>query len=133
MTPQRPNRNEARSKIVATIGPACRSADSLAELVQHGVDIFRINAAHGTQADFAEILEMIRQAREITGFQVATLLDLSGPKIRLGQLAQDPLEVAPDQVLTFVRGGQVSQPNQMCSNYEHLVDDVTVGDSIMLA
>lgn len=133
MAPQRPNRNDARSKIVATIGPACRSVDSLVELVQHGVDIFRINAAHGTQADFVEILEMIRQARQITGFQVATLLDLSGPKIRLGQLAQDPLAVSPDQVLTFVRGSQVTQPNQMCSNYERLVDDVAVGDSIMLA
>lgn len=133
MQPVRPNINEARSKIVATIGPACNRVESLVELVEHGVDIFRINAAHGTQADFAETLDRIRQVRKQTGFQVAVLLDLSGPKIRLGQLAKDPLEVEPGMELTFVRGEQSSQPLELCSNYERLVDEVAVGNSIMLA
>lgn len=129
----RPNINEARSKIVATIGPACDSVEALTELVNHGVDIFRINAAHGGQKDFERLLEMIREVRKITGFQVAILLDLSGPKIRLGQLAEDPIDVEPGMQLTFVRGDHSPQPLQMCSNYERLVDEVAVGNSIMLA
>jgi pyruvate kinase len=129
----RPNINEARSKIVATIGPACNSVELLAELVNHGVDIFRINAAHGVQADFEAALSKIREVRKITGFQVAILLDLSGPKIRLGQLLHDPLEVEPGMELSLVRGDQTSQPLELCSNYEKLVDEVAVGNSIMLA
>ncbi len=129
----RPNINEARSKIVATIGPACNQVEALTELVNHGVDIFRINAAHGNQENFEQTLARIREVRKITGFQVATLLDLSGPKIRLGQLARDPLEVEPGMELIFVRGEKCSQPLELCSNYERLVDEVQVGNSIMLA
>jgi pyruvate kinase len=129
----RPNINEARSKIVATIGPACNTVEALAELVNHGVDIFRINAAHGKQSDFERLLGMIREVRKRTGFQVAILLDLSGPKIRLGQLMQDPIDVEPGMQLTFVRGEHAGQPDQMSSNYERLVDEVAIGNSIMLA
>lgn len=129
----RPNLNEARSKIVATIGPACNTVEMLSELVNHGVDVFRINAAHGTQPDFEATLERIREVRKKTGFPVAVLLDLSGPKIRLGQLCQDPLEVEPGQELTVVRGEQCEAPNQLCCSYERLIDEVKVGDNIMLA
>lgn len=73
---------EARTKIVATVGPACEDELILAELVNHGVDIFRINAAHGTQTDYARVLDKIKRVRETTGFPVAVLLDLAGPKIR---------------------------------------------------
>lgn len=130
---QRPNLNEARSKIVATIGPACESVEKLVELVEHGVDVFRINAAHGQKADFERMLGNVRQAREITGFPVAVLLDLSGPKIRLGQLAVDPLEVDTGDELIFVRGNEVTEPNQLSCSYTKLLDEVVVGNCIMLA
>jgi pyruvate kinase len=131
--PIRPKKNEARSKIVATVGPACSSVEKLAELVECGVDVFRINTAHGKQADFEEVLSNIRQVREITGFPVATLLDLSGPKIRLGQLMEDPLEVETGLELTFHRGEEARDRLCLTSNYPTLVDEVKVGDSIMLA
>lgn len=123
----------ARSKIVATVGPACSKIETLVELVNHGVDIFRINAAHGTQADYAEWLDKIRQVRQITDSPVAVLLDLSGPKIRLGQLAQDPLEVEQGSELTIVRGLESSDPRHLCSNYAKLIDEIKINDSIMLA
>lgn len=129
----RPSLNEARSKIVATVGPACDSVEMLQQLVEHGVDIFRINAAHGKQADFERVLGNICQVRERTGYPVATLLDLSGPKIRLGQLAVDPAEIEVGTELTCVRGEQVSEPYQICSNYPKLIDEVAVGNHVMLA
>lgn len=125
--------NQARTKIVATIGPACDSAEALAKLIELGVDVFRINAAHGTQAEYAQKLNNIVEARRITGFRAAVLLDLSGPKIRLGKLFQDPLEVVPGDELTFVRGETTNATHEMCSNYERLVDEVREGDSILLA
>jgi pyruvate kinase len=133
MAQVRPYLNEARSKIVATVGPACRDEGILAELVNHGVDVFRINAAHGKIADFERTLESIRRVREATSFPVAVLLDLAGPKIRLGQLILDPLEVEPGMELTIVRGDKTATPHELCSNYARLIDDIVVGDRIMLA
>ncbi len=123
----------ARSKIVATVGPACETVETLAELVRHGVDIFRINAAHGTQADFTQWLEKIKQVRKITDTHVGILLDLSGPKIRLGRLFEDPLEVEVGQELTIVRGEESTERLELCSNYPRLIDEIKVKDSIMLA
>jgi pyruvate kinase len=125
--------SEARTKIVATVGPACEDENTLAELVDNGVDIFRINAAHGTQADFARILGKIRNVRERVGFPVAVLLDLAGPKIRLGKLVHDPLEVEVGQELCFVRGEESSSPDELTSNYAKLIDEISLGDRVMLA
>lgn len=133
MSTARPNPNEARTKIVATMGPACDDEAVLVDMVHHGVDIFRINAAHGTRTDFEKKLAAVARVREVTGFPVAILLDLAGPKIRLGQLLQDPLEVEPGKQLVFVRGEQVSAPDELCSNYTRLLDEITTGDKIMLA
>ncbi len=133
MSTARPNLSEARTKIVATMGPACDDEAVLAEMVNHGVDIFRINAAHGTREDFEKKVAAIKRVREVTGFPVAILLDLAGPKIRLGQLAQDPLDVEPGHELTFVRGEHAEAPDQLCSNYTRLLDEISAGDKIMLA
>ncbi|MCA9125429.1 MAG: pyruvate kinase [Planctomycetales bacterium] len=133
MTIRQPNLNEARSKIVATIGPACEDVGKLIELVEHGVDVFRINAAHGKQADYERVLNKICQVREQTGFPVAVLLDLSGPKIRLGQLAVDPIEATVGAELTIVRGNESTHEGELCCSYEKLLNEIKVGDQIMLA
>lgn len=133
MSTVRPNLNEARTKIVATMGPACDDDRVLIEMVNHGVDIFRINAAHGTRADFEKKLAAVARVREATGFPVAVLLDLAGPKIRLGQLLQDPLEVEPGRELVFVRGETAQAADELCSNYARLLDEINVGNRIMLA
>ncbi len=125
---------EARTKIVATVGPACEDEAILAELVDRGVDIFRINAAHGKQEDFARILEKIVRVRKATDFPVAILLDLAGPKIRLGKLFNDePLEVEIGQELTFTRAEAPTNPSELTSNYTKLVDELGIGDRVMIA
>ena len=133
MSTARPNLTDARTKIVATMGPACDDDAVLAEMVNHGVDIFRINAAHGTIPDFEKKVAAIARVREATGFPVGILLDLAGPKIRLGQLTLDPLEVEPGRELFFVRGDQAAGHDELCSNYSRLLDEITAGDKIMLA
>lgn len=125
--------SEARTKIVATVGPACEDEAVLTELVNHGVDVFRINAAHGCQADYARVLAKIKKVREATGFQVGVLLDLAGPKIRLGKLFQEPLEVDVGTELTFVRGEVSTAPNELTSNYPKLIDELVLGARVMLA
>jgi pyruvate kinase len=125
--------SEARTKIVATVGPACEDEKILADLVNHGVDVFRINSAHGNQEDFARILGKIQRVREQVGFPIGVLLDLAGPKIRLGKLFQDPMDVEVGQEVHFIRGSEPSSVNELTSNYPKLIDEVSLGDRIMLA
>jgi pyruvate kinase len=101
-------------------------------MVNHGVDIFRINTAHGNQADFDRILTKIKNVRKLTGFPVAVLLDLAGPKIRLGELVRDPIELVIDSTVSFVRGDVSTSEREFCCNYERLIDELKVGDRVML-
>lgn len=132
-TAVRPRLTEARTKIVATVGPACNTEAILAELVNHGVDIFRINAAHGTQADFATTLERIKRVREMTGFPVGVLLDLAGPKIRLGAIVDGSLDVQNGDTVYFSRGEAATEKYQLVSTYPKLLDELDVGERVLLA
>ncbi|MEM9588672.1 MAG: pyruvate kinase [Planctomycetota bacterium] len=129
----RPRVNESRTKIVATVGPACQTVERLAELIEAGVDVFRINSAHGTRAEHEQTLVNIRAASEKCGFSVGVLLDLAGPKIRVGQLLEDPLQLDPGQEVMFVRGDVSSSAMQLTSSYKHLVDELAEGNRVLLA
>ena len=107
----RPNLNEACTKIVATVGPACSSPEKLRELIEAGVDVFRINTAHGEREQHEQVLRDIRTASEQVGYPVGVLLDLAGPKIRLGELLKDPLECEPGMMVSFIRGNAPQTEN----------------------
>ena len=78
-----------RTKIVATVGPASRDPEILRQLFEAGVDVFRLNFAHGTPDEHAETVRRIRQISEEVGREVGILGDLPGPKLRLGELEGD--------------------------------------------
>ncbi len=129
----RPRLDEACTKIVATVGPACDTVERLVELIEAGVDVFRINSAHGSRESHAAVLANIREASDRVGFPVGVLLDLAGPKIRLGQLVEDPLACEVGMPLRFVRGEDPSGPAELTSSYKRLIDELSVGDQVMLA
>ena len=130
----RPSLEDACTKIVATVGPACDQTDQLAALIDAGVDVFRINTAHGSRKQHEQTLTNIRQASQQCAFPAAVLLDLAGPKIRLGQLATDPLTCDEGMMVKFVRGTDVADsPSTLTSSYERLVDELDVGGRVMLA
>jgi len=127
--PQRPS----QTKIVATVGPATESVEMLAKLIRAGVDVFRINTAHGDRREHQQRLETIRQAAEQVGQVVGVLLDLAGPKIRLGELPGGQYECLPGATVRFVRGQQSFTPGELTSTYGPLVDELAPGDRVMLA
>lgn len=129
----RPTLQESSTKIIATVGPACDSVESLKDLIAAGVDVFRINTAHGNRETHTATLGRIREAAAETGFPVGVLLDLSGPKIRLGELLQDPLQCELDMTLTFVDGDVPETPFELTSNYKRLLQELRAGDTVMLA
>ena len=90
-----------RTKIVATVGPACDSYEKLLELVQAGVNVFRLNFSHGSHEDKAKIIEHIRNINKTQPYNISILGDLQGPKLRVGEIENNALEVKVGDILTF--------------------------------
>jgi pyruvate kinase len=122
-----------RTKIVATVGPACREESMLRGLVDAGVDVFRLNMAHGSIDEHQESLNRIRRVSAEAGRPVGVLVDLAGPKIRLGELPGGAVECQPGAEIRFVRGSDSGSPDAFTTTYDRLVDELAVGDSVMLA
>ena len=123
----------ARTKIVATVGPVSKSEAALATLVEAGVDVFRLNMAHGQMDEHAEVLRAVRRLSDRVAKPIAVLVDLAGPKIRLGELPSGQIDCAEGAELSFVRGEASSAPGELVATYDKLVDELAVGDRVMLA
>src|SRR4030095_13521499 len=88
-----------RTKIVATVGPACDTYDKLLELVRAGVNIFRLNFSHGTPENKAEIIAHIRAINKKEPYNISILADLQGPKLRVGEIENGGLLIEPGNIL----------------------------------
>lgn len=115
------------------MGPASSSVEMLQKLLVAGVDVFRINMAHGSREDHDLAVTNIRLASEKLGRAAGILVDLAGPKIRLGQLTQNPLVIENDQIVRFVRGTESHADDELTCIYAPLIDEVSVGEDIVLA
>ena len=123
----------SHTKIVATVGPASDSEEVLAELIHAGVDVFRINMAHGGIDQAQQRLNRIRKVSTELGTTVGVLADLAGPKIRLGTIPEGLYQCKTDTPMTFIRGTSATAPDTFTTTYEPLIDEVKVGDRVMLA
>ena len=93
-----------RTKIVATIGPACDDHETLGRMIEAGMDVARLNFSHGTPEEKAQTAARLRTAADRAGRQVAVLQDLPGPKLRIGPLRDGVAELKPGDRVTFVCG-----------------------------
>ncbi|MFM8735282.1 MAG: pyruvate kinase [Pirellulales bacterium] len=132
MTVSRPAPELVRTKVVATLGPVSRSEEAIRGLVEAGVDVFRLNMAHGSIDEHQQSLDRIRAVSEQLARPVGVLADLAGPKIRLGELPGGAVEVAEGDRVRFVRGNGPVGPGEFTVTYEPLIDELTAGDSVML-
>jgi len=128
----RPDTNSSirKTKIVATLGPATGNAKSIAALLQAGTNVLRINASHGTPEQRAEWIAVARKVAEQGGAAVAVLLDLQGPRIRVGDLSS-PRELRPGQEVVFAPE-EVANGDELPTTYEGLANDAKVGSRILL-
>jgi len=123
----------SRTKIVATVGPACSSRAQLLDLLTAGVDVFRLNMAHAGPEVQQQHLDLIRWLSAELNEPVAVLADLAGPKIRLGEVADGRIFCEMDAEFFLIRGETPGAPNELTSTYEPLVDELNVEDRVMLA
>ena len=121
-----------RTKIVATVGPACDTYDQLLELVKAGVNVFRLNFSHGGHEDKSIIIEHIRNINSTQPYNIAILGDLQGPKLRVGEIENNSLLIAPGDILTFTNEKCIGNLERIYVSYPNLAGDVKIGNTIMI-
>ena len=121
-----------RTKIVATVGPACDTYEKLLELVQAGVNVFRLNFSHGTHEDKKKIIDHIRKLNKTEPYNIAILGDLQGPKLRVGDIINNSLPIIPGDILTFTNEKLVGTKDRIYVSYPDLHKDVQPGNLIMI-
>ncbi|MEJ2722750.1 MAG: pyruvate kinase [bacterium] len=121
-----------QTKIVATVGPASEGPSMIEQLIRRGVDVFRINTAHGNLDEHAKRINDIRRVSDSIR-PVAVLVDLAGPKIRLGEIPGGQLNCEAGTTVRFVRGSESSEPTDLVTTYDSLIDELEPGSRVMLA
>ncbi len=121
-----------RTKIVATVGPACDTYEKLLELVKAGVNVFRLNFSHGSHEDKQTIIDHIRNINKTEPYNIAILADLQGPKLRVGEIENNALEVQVGDVLTFTNEKCIGNLEKIYVSYPNLAGDVVVGNIILI-
>src|SRR4051812_10635150 len=121
-----------RTKIVATVGPACDTYEKLLELVKAGVNVFRLNFSHGAHEDKQKIIDHIRNLNKTEPYNIAILGDLQGPKLRVGEIEGGSMLVAAGDILTFTNEKVIGNKERIYVSYPNLHADVKLGNIIMV-
>ena len=124
-----------RTKIVATIGPASRDIDTMTRMIEAGMDVARLNYSHGTLDEHAETVRRLRDAAGRVGRPIAILQDLPGPKLRIGPLRDDIVELKPGERLTFSVDGEeiAGDAHRMSVSWMGMADALAADDVLYLA
>jgi pyruvate kinase len=121
-----------KTKIVATLGPACSSKEVIKKMIDAGVNVFRVNFSHADYADVKERIDIIRGLNDEFGYTTAILADLQGPKLRVGVMKEDVV-VNPGDIITFQTAEDVpGTKERVYMNYLSFPQDVNPGERILL-
>jgi pyruvate kinase len=121
-----------RTKIVATLGPACDSETSLPRILLAGVDVVRLNLSHGTLEEHLQRLQRVRAAAVELGRPIGVLADLPGPKIRAGHFPEGGVELVGGSFVKVRAGDRMSSSGMISVDYPTLLEDLRIGDRLIL-
>ncbi|MCD5417255.1 pyruvate kinase [Candidatus Bipolaricaulota bacterium] len=124
--------NDTRTKIVCTIGPSSRDETTLRKLIRAGMDVARINFSHGTKAEHAKDIAAIRRITKEEDLPVAIMVDLQGPKLRLGMIDPEPLVLKESDMVILTSGPATGKDNRINLPHPELISDVRVDDRLYL-
>ncbi len=122
-----------QTKIVATMGPAVASLAGVSELIHAGLDVARLNFSHGEHDTHRQFANWVRQASADAGANVALLQDIQGPKLRLGTLPDGKVRLDRGEQVDLVPGAKSGDSSHIPVDYEHLLEDVAPGRSVLVA
>ncbi len=121
-----------KTKIVCTIGPASESADMMEQMMSAGMNVARLNFSHGDFAGHANVIRNLRSAARATGRRVAIMADLSGPKMRIGRIEAEPIELDPGDSFILTTEDVKGDAGRVSVTFEHLPQAVKPGDVLFL-
>lgn len=121
-----------KTKIVATLGPATSSRETLLAMMTKGVDVFRVNFSHANYEDISEKIKTIHELNAEHGFSTAVLADLQGPKLRIGKMINEDVVINAGDILTFTHEKIEGTQEKVYMTYEKFAHDVKVGENILI-
>jgi pyruvate kinase len=116
-----------KTKIIATIGPASSSKDVLRQMIIAGVNVCRINSSHGTYEHHQQVIEHVRQINEENDFNTAILVDLQGPKLRIGNMENDQAELKEQEEIIITTDECIGNEKKIYITYPDFPKDVAIG------
>lgn len=124
--------SQKRTKIVATVGPACDTYEKLLALVKAGVNVFRLNFSHGSHEDKLAVINHVRRIIKEEPYNIAILGDLQGPKLRVGELENGKIILTEGDEFIFTIEKMVGTNKKIYVSYPNLTTDVKIGERIFL-
>lgn len=124
--------DKQKTKIVATIGPASESYENLLSLVEAGVDIFRLNFSHGTHEQHQAVIDRIVKIKKDYNVHVGILADLQGPKLRVGKILDNALELKEGEIITFSNEKTIGTKENIYMSYDQFAADVVPGERVLV-
>lgn len=121
-----------KTKIVATLGPACNSKETMKEMIEAGVNVFRINFSHADYTDVSKSINIIRELNEEFGYTTSILADLQGPKLRVGVMKEDVIVSKGDKITFTTKEAILGTAEKVYMNYAEFPKDVNPGERVLL-
>ena len=121
-----------RTKIVCTIGPSTNTIDQIEELARNGMNVARLNFSHGTHEDHLKVIQNIRKVSSKLKSSIPILMDLQGPKIRVGKMKDGAQILKNDSMVTITPEDVIGTSDIIPIDYEKLVDDANEGNTILM-
>lgn len=125
-------RKNQKTKIIATVGPACNTYEKIMSLINAGVDVFRLNFSHGKHEDHESVIKIITQINSEYPFNIAILADLQGPKLRIGEVENNGVELTEGETITFTSEKCIGNKDRVYLSYPDFHHDVKVGEKILI-
>ena len=124
--------NNTRTKILATLGPASNSEEKIKELIEAGVDGFRLNFSHGTHQEHKEVYETIRRVSKLKGEHITVVADLQGPKLRIGVFKNDKVLLKKGQKFTFDMKQESGDETRVTLPHKEIFEALKAGDTLLV-
>lgn len=121
-----------KTKILATIGPASNNYETIKELAAAGANVFRLNFSHGSHQIHQEVIDIIRRINEEYNLNLGILQDLQGPKIRVGEMENNGVQINPGDQITITNDPVIGNAKLVSTVYQNLPNDVVSGDRILI-